>query len=110
MNNLIKKDGLALLLVIFLMMLFSIFGMMLASVFANRTEIAKGFYRMVQTMCVNDMGVERAKQKLYDDWSYRTAGLNESVDIAGLNGSYTAIITGAPGDPVEISIESEISE
>ncbi|MDP8215723.1 MAG: hypothetical protein P9L98_00140 [Candidatus Kaelpia imicola] len=108
MNNLIKKDGLALLLVIFVMMLFSIFGMMLASIFANRTEVAKGFYRMAQTMFVNDMGIERAKQKLYDDWSYRTAGLNESVDIAGLNSSYTIIIAGASGDPVEISVESEI--
>ena len=108
MNRLIKKDGLALLLVIFMMMLFSIFGMMLASIFANRTEIAKGFYRIAQTMFINDMGVERAKQKLYDDWSYRTAGLNESIDINSLDGSYTIVITGASGDPVEISVESEI--
>jgi hypothetical protein len=108
MNRLNKKDGLALLLVIFIMILFSIFGMMLASVFANRTEMAKGFYRINQTIFVNDMGIERAKQKLYDDWSYRTAGLNESVDIDGLEGSYTIIISGEPGDPVEISVESNI--
>ncbi len=110
MSKLNKKDGLALLLVIFIMMLFSIFGMMLASIFANRTEMAKGFYRMVQTMFVNDMGIERAKQKLYDDWSYRTVGLNESIDIDGLIGSYTITITGASGDPVEINVESEISD
>ncbi len=110
MNRLNKKDGLALLLVIFIMILFSIFGMMLASIFANRTEVAKGFYRIAQTMFVNDMGIERAKQKLYDDWSYRTAGLNETIDIDGLEGSYTVIITGASGDPVEISVESEITD
>ncbi|MDP8233392.1 MAG: hypothetical protein P9M06_01125 [Candidatus Saelkia tenebricola] len=103
-----KNEGLALLLTIFLMLLFSLFAMMLASVFANRTEIAKGFYRMGQTFSINDMGIERAKQKLYDDWSWRTAGLEEDVDIGDLNGYYTIVVTGAAGDPVEISIESEI--
>jgi len=105
-----KNKGLALLLTIFLMLLFSLFAMMLASVFANRTEIAKGFYRMGQTFSINDMGMERAKQKLYDNWNWRTPGLQENVDIGDLSGNYTIVVTGDPGGPVEISVESGISE
>ena len=105
-----ENKGLLLLLTLFLMLLFSLFAMMLASVFANRTEIAKGFYRMGQTFSINDMGMERAKQKLYDDWSWRTAGLQEDVYIGNLHGIYTIVVTGDTEEPVEISIESGISD
>jgi len=105
-----KKDGVALLAVIFIMIIFSIFGMMLASIFANRTEIAKGFYRITQTTFINDMGVERSKQKLHEDWSFRTAGLQEQVTIASLSGLYTIVITEAAGSSVEIYVESKVSD
>ena len=109
-----ENNALALLLVIFLMLLSSLLAMILASVFANRTELAKGFYRSAQVFYINDMGMERAKQKLYQDWNWRPQEppgyLEEEVDISGLSGYYKIYVEESQTDPnsIELNVESRV--
>lgn len=106
-----KKDSLALLFVIFLMLLLSLFAMILASVFANRTELAKGFYRSGQVFYINDMGMERAKQRLSQDWAWRPQQppgyLQENVNINELDGYYRVYVQEL-NSALEIKVESGI--
>lgn len=105
------KKGIALLFIIFILLLFSLFAMMLASVFANRTEIAKGFYRSAQVFYVNDMGMERAKQYLSDNPAPSLPyTLTEDVIIDTLTINYRIVFQESPTQPgeVEITVESYI--
>ncbi len=104
-----KKKGLALLFVIFILLLFALFAVMLASVFANRTELAKGFYRSAQVFYVNDMGMERAKQFLTDNPTISLPyTFTESVNIDGLTVNYRVDIQQSVSSPgaVEVTVES----
>ncbi len=109
-----NKKGLALLFVIFLMLLLSILGTMLASIFANRTALSTGFYHSNQTFFINDVGMERAKQKLYDDWTWRPADppgyLEETLTIDALSAIYRIYVQDSVLDPdaVDITVESII--
>jgi len=106
-----RKRGLALLFVIFILLLFSLFAIMLASVFANRTELAKGFYRSAQVFYVNDMGMERAKEFLADNPTISLPYiLTENVVIDTLTVNYRIDIQQSIAQPgtVEITVESYI--
>jgi hypothetical protein len=105
------KKGIALLFVIFILLLFSLFAIMLASVFANRTELAKGFYRSAQVFYVNDMGMERAKQFLADNPTITLPyTLTEDVVIDTLTINYRIVFQQSLTQPgaVEITVESYI--
>lgn len=106
------RESLALLLVIFLMLMFSLFAMVLASVFSNRTEIAQGFSRSIQVFYINDMGMERAKQILKLDWTWSPPDppgyLEENVSIDGLNGNYRIYLQESDSEKKEITVESTI--
>lgn len=107
-----RGSGLALLFVVFLMLLFSLFALMLASVFSNRTEIARGFYRSIQAFYLNDMGMERAKQLLSDDPSWRPPDppgyLEEHIAIGAIEGYYRIYVDEPQPGAVEIRVESNI--
>ena len=106
-----KKRGLALLFVIFVILLFSLLGLMLASVSANRAAIARGFYRSDQIFYINDMGMERAKQKLSDDWSWRPPDppgyLEEEVTINNLTALYKIYVQDSATEAGAVNIRVE---
>ena len=60
------------------------------------------------------MGMERVKQKLFDDWGWRPSDppgyLEEYVSIGELSGYYRIYVEESPSDPdtLEISVESVI--
>lgn len=106
-----REKGLALLFVIFIILLFSLLGLMLASVSTNRSAIALGFYRSGQIFYINDMGMERAKQKLFDDWSWRPSDppgyLEEGVDINNLSASYKIYVQDSATEAGSVNIRVE---
>jgi hypothetical protein len=105
------KKGVSLLIVIFIMLIFSILGAGLASIFAGRAKISYGFYRSSQAFYICDIGMERGKQLLADNPTYRPPEppgyLREYITIGEIQGYYDIYIEDTV-DGVSLRVESAV--
>lgn len=105
------KKGFSLLIVIFILLLFSLLASGIATIFATRSRISYGFYRSSQAFYICDIGMERAKQLLADDPNWRPPDnpgyFEESISIGSITGYYRIYIDEVD-DTLQLRIESRV--
>ncbi|MBU1006297.1 MAG: pilus assembly PilX N-terminal domain-containing protein [Candidatus Omnitrophica bacterium] len=114
MKNFTKdSDGIALIIIIFAMLVFSMLGVVVASMQSNYFEISRAHLRKNQAFFVSDSGMERGKELLNDsEGSWRPPDppgyLREYMTVGGARGHYDIYVEELGGSSVELFVESQM--